>query len=71
MAEKYQEKFEFYKIPEWYNMYLNYDLLLLENRKIKDMIEDKKGCKLTGYYTYLFNSKKGENNGRPGVIRKL
>ena len=27
-AESFREKFALYKIPEWYNMYLNYDLLL-------------------------------------------
>ena len=49
---KFGQQFEFHKIPEWYNVYLDYDLL-------KHMIEDFKSQqkqgelkKLPGFYVY-------------------
>ena len=43
---KFGELFEYHKIPEWYNMYLNYELL---RQKIDDFNENAP-VKLPGYY---------------------
>ena len=54
---KFGAIFEYHKIPEWYNMYLNYELL----RQRLDDFNDKNPVKLPGYYFWCRN----------GEIKKL
>ena len=54
---KFGEIFEYHKIPEWYNMYLNYELL---RQKIDDFNQGNP-FKLPGYYFM----------GNTGEIKKI
>ena len=55
---RFGEQFEFHKIPEWYNQYLNYELFKKKIEQFKE--SQKKGdfVKLPGYYIYLIGSRK-------------
>lgn len=53
---KFGQQFEFHKIPEWYNMYLDYDLLCRYISEFKDSTEHKKSVKLAGYYILTKNN---------------
>ena len=47
---RFGELFEFHKIPEWYNMYLNYGLLKQNIENFQKLEKAKEMMKLPGYY---------------------
>lgn len=47
---KFGTQFEFHKIPEWYDMYLDYEYLKVSIETYKDNQKKGKLMKLPGYY---------------------
>ena len=50
---KFNDVLELQKIPEWYNMYLNYKLLNKMTTNFKDLEKQRQLTKLPGYYILL------------------
>ena len=55
---KFGETYEYHKIPEWYNDYLNYAALKSKIDKDKEQIKQQHMIKLPGYYMFLSNSRR-------------
>ena len=53
---KFDKQFEFHKIPEWYNQYLDYKQLNLLIKQFKTNIDNNTVMKVPGFY--LFTKKK-------------
>ena len=50
---KFGQQFEFHKIPEWYNAYLDYESLKRMIEKVKKKQKKGKLVKLLGYYAFV------------------
>ena len=48
---RFGQQFEFHKIPEWYDEYLDYENLKAILKKFQGDVEYKTLIKLPGYYT--------------------
>lgn len=49
---KFGQSFEYHKIPEWYNMYLDYKGLKKSIEDFKDKRKEGEYMKLLGYYLF-------------------
>ena len=54
---KFGELFNHHKIPEWFNDYINYNLLQNKLNTFQKCIKQKKADKLQGYYTITKDGK--------------
>ena len=55
---KFGETYEFHKIPEWYNDYINYQVLKKKIEKFKAERKAGNYMKMKGYYSYLHHSRR-------------
>ena len=53
---RFGQQFEYHKIPEWYNKYLDYDMLNEMTEIFKNGVKNKESMKLPGFY--IFTQKK-------------
>ena len=54
---KFSEQFEFHKIPEWYNMYLDFEDLLDKVNEFAEKVKEGESAKLPGYYQFTMQKR--------------
>ena len=55
---QFTEYFNYHKIPEWYNMYFNFESLLDRIERFDSSKQENQYVKLYGFYYYIASAKR-------------